>query len=78
MELLEEMGNTLNRFEIYIKVPPTKGMTEITIKILVNLISTLAVVTTQVKQGRLCESIPENWSLAVPLNREQANSKERC
>jgi hypothetical protein len=75
---LEELGNTLNRLEIYTKVPPTKEMTEIIIKILVHLISTLAVVTKQVKQGRLGESIPEDWSLAVPLNRGQGNSKERC
>ena len=78
MELLEELGNTLNRLGIYTKVPPTKEMTELVIKKLVNLISTLAVATKQVKQGRLGESIPEDWSLAVPLNREQGNSKENC
>ena len=45
------------RLEIYTTIPPTPAMTETIIKILVQLISTLAVAMKQVKQGRLSESI---------------------
>jgi hypothetical protein len=52
------MTSVLKRIDIYTKIPPTKAMTEIIVKILVLLISTLAVATKQVKQGRLSESNP--------------------
>jgi len=70
------MGSTLNRLENYTRVQPTKEMTEIIVKIFVHLISTLAVVTNQVKQGRLGEFTLVDRSLAILLNREQTNSKE--
>ena len=76
MELLEDMGSTLNRLENYTRVPPTKEMTEIIVKIFVHMISTLAVVTNQVKQGRLSEYSLADWSLAILLNREQTNLRE--
>ena len=78
VELLEDMGDTLNRLDNYTKGPPTKEMTEIIVKTLVHLISTLAVVTNQVKQGRLSESILADRSHAVLLNREQRNSEGNC
>lgn len=37
------------------KIPPTTAMTEILVKILIELFSTLALGTHQVKQGRLSE-----------------------
>lgn len=40
------------------------------------MISTLAVVTNQVKQGRLSEYSLADWSLAILLNREQTNLRE--
>jgi hypothetical protein len=49
--------NFLKRLEIYTTITPTPAMTEIVVKILVQLISTLALATKQVKQGRLSESI---------------------
>ena len=53
----------LNRLDIYTKIPLTTAMTEIIVKILVQLISTLAVATKQIKQGRLSESIFAHASL---------------
>ncbi len=49
------MENFLRRLDIYTKVPPTVAMTEILIKILIELFSTLALGTQQIKQGRLSE-----------------------
>ena len=56
VDLLESIGHFLSRLEIYTKIPPTHGMTEMVIKILVELLSTLALVTKQIKQGRTSES----------------------
>ena len=51
-ELLESIESFLNRLDIYTKVPPTPAMTEIIVKILVELLSTLALATKQIRQGR--------------------------
>ena len=56
-DLLESMGHFLNRLEIYTEIPPTKTMNEMIVKILVELLSTLAVTTKETKQGKLSESI---------------------
>ena len=55
VDLLECIGNFLNRLDIYTKIPPTAAMTEVVVKILVELISTLTLATKQVKQGRPSE-----------------------
>ena len=56
MDILEAMEGFLNRLDIYTKFPPTPIMAEIVVKIMVELLSTLAVVT-KLKQGRSSESI---------------------
>lgn len=56
VELFELMENFLRRLDIYTKVQSTKAMTEIVVKILVELLATLALATQQVRQGRLSES----------------------
>ena len=56
-DLLESIGHFLSRLEIYTNVPPTEAMKELVIKILVELLSTLALTTKEMKQGKLSESI---------------------
>ena len=56
-ELLESIESFLNRLDIYAKVPPTPTMTEIIVKIMVELLSTLAVATNQIRQGRPSEFV---------------------
>ena len=56
-DLLESIGHFLNRLEIYTEIPPTEVMNEIIVKILVELLSTLALTTKATKQGILSESI---------------------
>jgi hypothetical protein len=51
------MGHFLNRLEIYTEIPPTEAMNEIIVKILVELLTTLALTTRETKQGKLSESI---------------------
>jgi hypothetical protein len=42
----------MNRLEIYSRVPPTGALAEVVVKIMVELLSILALVTKQVKQKR--------------------------
>ena len=57
VDLLESIEHFLKRLDIYTKVPPTPAMDEILVKIMVELISTLALATTELKQGRPSESL---------------------
>ena len=56
VNLLESMENFLRRLEIYTKIPPTVPMAEMVVKILVELLSTFALVTKQIKEGKSSES----------------------
>ena len=51
IELLESIESFLNRLDVYTKVPPTPAMTEIIVKIMVELFSTVALATKQIRQG---------------------------
>ena len=48
----------LNRLDIYTRIPRTPAMDEIVIKIIVELLSTLALATRELKHRRPSESIP--------------------
>jgi hypothetical protein len=52
VELLESIENFITRLNIYTKVPPTRPMAEINVKIMVELLSILALVTKQINQNR--------------------------
>ena len=56
IDLLESIENFLNRLDIYTRIPPTPAMDEVVVKILVELISTLGLVTEELKQQRSSES----------------------
>jgi hypothetical protein len=66
IDLLESIENFLSRLNIYTRIPPMPIMTEIIVKILVELLSTLAVATKQMKQGRPSESLLVYASLISP------------
>ena len=55
--MLESTGHFLKRLDIYTEIPPTEAMDEMIVKILVELLSTLASATKETKQGKLSESI---------------------
>jgi hypothetical protein len=56
-DLLESIGHFLNRLKIYTEIPPTNAMNDMVVKILVELLSTLALTTKEIKQGRFSESV---------------------
>jgi hypothetical protein len=56
-DLLESIGHFLNRLKVYTEIPPTEAMDEMMVKILVELLSTLALTTKETKQGKLSESV---------------------
>ncbi|KAH9956089.1 hypothetical protein BC827DRAFT_1157944 [Russula dissimulans] len=53
IDLFESFQSFLGRLDIYTKIPSTPAITEVIVKILTELLSTLSVVIRQVKQGRL-------------------------
>ena len=57
VDLLESMEHFLKRLDIYDKIPHTDGMTQIVVKILVELLSALALVTKQIKEGKPSELV---------------------
>ncbi|KAH8985503.1 hypothetical protein EDB86DRAFT_2329448 [Lactarius hatsudake] len=52
VDLFECLANFLKRLRIYTDLPLTPEMTEISVKIMVELLSVLALATKQIKQGR--------------------------
>ena len=56
-DLLESIGHFLNRLEIYTKIPPTDAMDVMIVKILVELLSTLALATKEINRGKFSESV---------------------
>jgi hypothetical protein len=57
-DLLESIEHFLLRLEIYTRIPLTPAMDDMLVKIMVELLSILALATRELKQGRLSESIP--------------------
>lgn len=56
VDIFECIGNFLSRLKIYTEIQPTLAITEITIKIMVELLGVLALATKQINQGRLSKS----------------------
>jgi hypothetical protein len=75
-DLLESVEHFLNRLDIYTKIPPTVSMTEIIIKILVELLSTLALATKQLQQGKLSESVLGEILNYLTMRRRSACQEE--
>lgn len=53
IELFESFENFFKRLEIYTTIPPTPLMTELVVKIMVELLSVLALATKKIKEGRV-------------------------
>ena len=65
-DLLESVEHFLSRLDIYTKIPPTASMTEIIVKILVELLSIFALATKQLQQGKLSESALGDIFIILP------------
>ena len=57
VDLFASFENFLGRLGIYAEIPPTPALRNVLVKIIVELISTLALATKQVKHGRFSEHI---------------------
>jgi hypothetical protein len=55
VDLFESFESFLRRLDIYTKIPSTTAMTQIIVKILIELLSTISLAVQQAKQGRLSE-----------------------
>jgi len=51
VDLLEAIEHFLKRLDIYTELPPTPTMDELVVKIMVELLSTVALATKELKQG---------------------------
>ena len=58
IDLLETIEHFMGRLEIYIDLPLMAATRQILVKIMVELLSTLAITTKQIKQGRQGGCIP--------------------
>ena len=75
LQLFDSIGNFVQRLDIYTKMSPTTVMTKILVKIVVELLSTLALATKQIKQGPLSESTTSLSPEWPQLNATQRNSE---
>jgi hypothetical protein len=57
VDLFASFENFLTRLSIYVAIPHTPALTSVLVKIIVELISTLALATKQVKQGQFSEFV---------------------
>lgn len=78
LDLLESSEHFLKRLDIYTKIPPTPAVDEVVVKIMVELISTLALATKELKQGRLSKCILTDVSPYSVQRREICKKDVRC
>ena len=57
IELFASFENFLNRLRIYTGMPPTPVLTDVLVKIIVELLYMLALATKHVKRGRFSEFV---------------------
>lgn len=57
IDIFERIGNFIKRLELYMEGPPTNAMTDMIVKIFIELLSILAIATVEIKQSRPSESI---------------------
>ena len=70
VDLFASFENFLNRLSIYTGIAPAPALTTVLVKIMVELLSTLALATKQVKQGRFSEFILASKTLGSVRHRE--------
>ena len=76
VDLFECIGNFLKRLRIYTDLPLSSSMTDIIVKIMIELLSVLALATKQIKQGRFSKRILV-FEVRL-LNMPQKNLQRSC
>ena len=59
-DLFERIEYFFKRLESYTEVPPTNAMTDVIVKIMVEVLNIFAIATKEMKQGRASELLPRN------------------
>ncbi|KAH9975109.1 hypothetical protein BGW80DRAFT_1458044 [Lactifluus volemus] len=72
VQIFDRVGNFLKRLQIYAKIPFTPPMIDIIVQIMLEILSVLALTTTEIKQGRfkkfkLAQLIEEETRMAAAL-----------
>ena len=55
IDIFVRIESFFKRLESYTKVPPTVAMTDVVVKIMIEVLSLLGIVTKEIKQGRSSE-----------------------
>jgi len=58
MDIFERIENVFRRLETYVELTPTTEMMDIIVKVMTEVLLVLALVTKEIKQGKLSEFIP--------------------
>ena len=77
IDIFERMENFFRRLEIYTEVSPTPEMIDIIVRIMVEVLSLLGIVTKEMKQGRTSESFLYNC-VAIDRNLLRKIPEEIC
>ena len=81
VDLFERIESFFNRLESHTELKPSEAMTDMMVKIMVEVISVLAIVTVEIKQTRRSQSITSDfWGLTQGFFRkilEEATGQER-
>jgi hypothetical protein len=75
LDLFECLGNFLKRLEIYTTIPLTPIMTDIIVKIMIELLSVLALATKQISLGRF-NKCAVAYTLPVPQRASEKFAKK--
>jgi histidine ammonia-lyase len=75
VELLERVENFLRRLECYTEVPSTEAKMDIVEKVMVEVLSILAIATTEIKQSRISKLIARRMSQLTYLYLAQYGKK---
>ena len=60
IDIFVRIEGFFKRLESYTEVRPTEAMTDVIVKIMIQVLSILAIATKQIKQGRSSESLSIN------------------
>jgi hypothetical protein len=70
------LGNFLKRLEVYTTIPPNPILTEVIVKIMVELLSVLALASKQIKQGRFSECTVTYIYIYIYIVRDSIHLRE--
>jgi hypothetical protein len=81
IDIFVRIEGFFKRLESYTTVPPTAAMTDVIVKIMIEILSILAIATKEIRQGRSSEYTVLQYLLLTYLlfrkNREEATRPER-